>query len=290
MTNPSRTQAVFLLLMFVALSAALTWLAFRDPSLSRIREAGVIRIGYSVEAPYAFLKPDGEVTGESPEVARRIVERLDIPHIEWRYVKFSSLIDELEAGRIDVIAAGMFITPERARRVRFSEPTFHVRQALLVRKGNPLSLHSYEQARQRPGTRIAVLSGSMEEQLLQRMDYPKERLVAVPDARAGRVAVEAGSADGLALSSPTLNRIMTERRESRLEIAEPFAQPPPATTGRLGYGAFVFRKKDETLQAAWNEAQKGFIGSPGHVQLLRNFGFTEAELPGSVTTAEVLSP
>jgi len=272
------------------LATLFLWLQDRDPSLSQIREAGVIRIGYSVEAPYAFLKPDGEVTGESPEVARRIVERLGIPRVEWRYAKFSSLIDELEAGRIDVIAAGMFITPERARRVRFSEPTFHVRQALLVCKGNPLDLHSYTQALKTPGTRIAVLSGSVEEQMLRRMNYPMERLVAVPDARSGSVAVESGRADGLALSSPTLHRIVTEKRNDRIEIADPFVQPLPAISGRLGYGAFVFRKKDEVFQAAWNEAQKDFIGSPDHLQILKSFGFTEAEVPGSVTTAEVLSP
>ncbi len=185
---------------------------------------------------------------------------------------------------------GMFITPERARRIRFSEPTFHVRQALLVRKGNPLALHSYEQARRRPGTRIAVISGSVEEQLLRQMDYPKERLVAMPDAQSGHVVVEVGSADGLALSSPSLHWMMMQKREHRAEIAVPFDQPSSVLTGRLGYGAFVFRKKDNTLQSAWNDVQKGFIGSSEHLRLLRSFGFTEGELPGSITTAEVLSP
>ena len=287
--KPFHRKAVILLITIFAFAAALLSIFLRDTSLSRIRKAGVIRIGYTVEAPYAFLAPDGKVTGESPEVARRIVERLGIPGIEWRYVKFSHLIDDLEAGNIDVIASGMFITPERARRARFSEPTFHARQALLVRKGNPLALHSYEQALKRPGTRITAISGSVEEQLLLHIGYSKERLVPVPDALTGLSAVESGIADGLALSSPTLRWITSHNRGNRVEIAQPFDQPR-ATIGNLGYGAFVFRKQDGALQHAWSDAQKGFIGSPDHVHLLKRFGFTEKELPGRITTAEVLSP
>ena len=104
---------------------------------ARSGRPGFIRIGYAVEAPYAFLTPDGELTGESPEVAKRITSRLGIPRITWRQVEFASLIDELDAGRIDMIASGMFVTEERARRVAFSIPTFHTHQALLVRAGNP---------------------------------------------------------------------------------------------------------------------------------------------------------
>ena len=99
-----------------------------DGSFERLHRAGSIRIGYAVEPPYAFLKPGGGVTGESPEVAKKIVARLGIARIEWRQSEFDLLVDELESDRIDVIASGMFITSERAARVRFSEPTFHVLQ------------------------------------------------------------------------------------------------------------------------------------------------------------------
>jgi membrane-bound lytic murein transglycosylase MltF len=69
-------------------------------------------------------------TGESPEVAKQIAARLEVRQVKWRQAEFGALIAELEAGRIDVIAAGMFMTPERAQRVSFSVPSFHVRQGL----------------------------------------------------------------------------------------------------------------------------------------------------------------
>ena len=113
-------------------------LCLADSSLRALQRAGTIRVGYAVEAPYAFVTPDGEITGESPEMAKRIVGRLGIRSIVWRGMEFRSLIDELEAGNIDLIASGLFVTPERARRVAFSKVTFHVRSGLLVAKGNPI--------------------------------------------------------------------------------------------------------------------------------------------------------
>jgi polar amino acid transport system substrate-binding protein len=260
----------------------------RDRSLTMLRETGAIRIGYAVESPYAFLKPGGEVTGESPEVAREIVKRLGIARIEWRQCEFGSLITELESDRADVIASGMFITAERAQRVLFSEPTFHVRQALLVARGNPLHLHSYEQSLELKNVRIAVISGAIEETLLRHMKLPENQLVLAPDALAGCVAVESGVADGLALSSPTVQWMALREHLGKTEVAQPFVQPGDTGKGLLGFGAFAFRKEDRELQSAWNDALKGFIGSPEHRKLVAEFGFTEAELPGNTTTAEVL--
>lgn len=261
------------------------WMVFRDTSLTRIQESGSIRIGYAVEAPYAFLNPEGEVTGESPEVAKLIVSKLGISHIEWRLVEFDDLISELESGRIDVIAAGMFITPERSQHVNFSEPTFHVRQGLLVAKGNPKQIHSYQQS----GIKIAVLAGSVEGDLLRHMGLPENQLQVIPDALTGQIAVESGLVDGLALSSPTIRWMVLQDQLGRTELVEPFEQPELTQQKRLGYGAFAFRKTNNQLLSAWNMALKALIGSPEHLKLISEFGLTEAELPGSITTQEILT-
>lgn len=55
----------------------------RNYSLTRHQKAGFVRIGYAVEVPYAYLKHGGEVTGESPMVARRIAAKLGTGRMEW---------------------------------------------------------------------------------------------------------------------------------------------------------------------------------------------------------------
>jgi polar amino acid transport system substrate-binding protein len=274
----------------VLVIAGILWYSRRDTSLSRLQAEGVIRIGYAVEAPYAFLKPGQEVSGESPEVAKRIVSGLGIGRIEWRQIEFGALIGELQSGRIDVIAAGMFITPERAQVISFSEPTFHVRQGLLVAKGNPLQIHSYEQFTRQSGLKIAVLAGSIEERLLEEIGVQQAQRILVPDALTGRVAVESGIADGLALSSLTIQWMVIQDQVGKTEAALPFQKPQITDQGHMGYGAFGFRKRDAQLIKAWNAVQENYIGSPDHLQLITPFGFSKSELPGSISTKEIIRP
>jgi len=291
----SRARAVWFFLGLILLTAAsigFWWVTAPSPregALARIERDGVIRVGYAVEAPYAFLDARGELTGEEIELARIVVKGLGIPRIEWRQTEFESLLSQLEAGRFDVIVAGMYITPERARRARFSEPTFHVRQALLVRAGNPHRLHAYEDVRKDARLRIAAVAGSIEESMILGAGVPEAQILLVPDALTGRVAVESGLAAGLALSSPTIHFMARRHALGVTEVAEPFT-PPARTGGRLeGFGAVAFRSADGDLCGAWNRQLKEFVGSEAHRRLMAQFGFTEGELPSGATTAEILS-
>jgi len=264
----------------VLLAVAYFHLDQTDGSLERVRETGVLRVGYAEEAPYAFLTPAGEVSGQSPELARRIAARLGVRNIEWRVVEFGALIDELRRGRIDVVAAGMFITRERAALVGFSDPMFHVQPGLLVARGNPHGLHSFDDVLAASGVRVAVLSGAVEGQALRSAGLPPRRLVDVPDAETGRVAVETGLADALALSAPSINWMILRRPPAKTEIAKPFTTSRPEFEPCLGYGAFAFRKEDKTLLEAWNREQRAFMATPEFVSLMQGFGFGRQELPG----------
>ncbi len=274
------------ILLCLAVLVGFRW-QYRDRSLEAVRQAGVLRVGYAVEAPHAFLDAAGEVTGLSPELARIIARRLGVERVQWRLAEFGALLAELEEGRVDVVAAGMFITPQRARRVAFSEPVFHVRQALLVARGNPLNLHSYQDVQKSQKARIAVLSGSVEQAMLSALGLSGRRLVLVPDAQSGVAAVASGEADGLALSSPTLVWLCASGEADRAELARPFVQPPTVFSGRSGYGAFALRKGEGELLRAWNAAQAEVLAGPEYPRLMAAFGFQPEEYPGSTTAREV---
>lgn len=279
-----------IILIGVGLLALLIGLfLIRDRSFETVQRRDQIRIGYAVEAPFAFTRENRRVTGESPEVARAVVERIGISQITWVQTEFDQLIPDLRNGRFDVIAAGMFITPERAQLVAFSEPTFHVQQGLLVQIGNPHNLHSYEQAVQRGEIRIAVLDGSIEERIFQHMGIKPENLIAAPDIPTARVAVESDLADAFAISAPTLRWLVKYEYVPQLEVATPFVQPNPASTAGLGYGGFAFRQEDDALRSAWDRALSSLVNSSEHLQIITPFGFTADDLPGRITTQEVLS-
>ncbi|BDV42995.1 ectoine/hydroxyectoine ABC transporter substrate-binding protein EhuB [Geotalea uraniireducens] len=288
MKRNSRIIGAVLVFAAICTVAVVAVSCTRDRSLARLREAGVVRVGYAVEAPYAFVGANCQVTGEFPEAAKYLAARLGIRRVEWVQTDFDALIPDLESGRFDLIAAGMFITPQRAKRIAFSEPLLRVRQGLLVRRGNPRQLHAYRDVLTRPGIRIAVLAGSFEETLLRQMKVPERQIVSVPDALTGRLAVESGVADGLALSQPTLRWMVDRAASGRTALAEPFEQPTPAQMKGSSYCAFGFRKEDHQLLDAWNKALHPFVDSPEHLALLSRFGFGRLALPGTITTSEVL--
>ncbi|WP_129630549.1 ectoine/hydroxyectoine ABC transporter substrate-binding protein EhuB [Candidatus Oscillochloris fontis] len=288
-THQQRRNRITFWLGLALLAILVGLFVARDRSFENIQRADRIRIGYAVEAPFAFTRENRRVTGESPEVARAVVERMGISQITWIQTEFDQLIPDLRNGRFDVIAAGMFITPERARWVAFSEPTFHVQQGLLVRIGNPHNLHTYEQVVQTAGIRVAVLDSSIEQRMLQQIGLAPERLIRAPDIPTARVAVESDLADAFAISAPTLRWLVKYEYVPQLEVATPFVQPDPAHTDGLGYGGFAFRQEDRALRTAWNRAMDTLINSRDHLQIIAPFGFTEAELPGAITTQEVLT-
>lgn len=261
----------------------------KDSSLTNLQKAGAIRIGYAIEAPYVILKAGGEVTGSEIEMAKAVVSDLRIPHIDWRVYEFNSLIPALEDGQIDAIVAGMFITPERATLVSFSNPTFHVREGMLVAAGNPKQLHSYKQVATLPEVKIAVISGAVEGLILKQLGVKDTQIVEVPDALTGQIAVESGIVDGMALSSLSIRWMALQDQLGYTEIAEPFESANLPDYQNYGYGAVVFRKGSEQLRIAWNNALATFLASPAHLQIMEDFGFTGQELPGNVNTQEILS-
>lgn len=239
---------------------------------------GIIRVGYAVEAPYAFTDKSGNPTGESPETAKEIIRRLGIKNTQWIQTEFDLLIDELINGRFDVIASGMFITPERASIVSFSEPSFHVNQALLTNKNEIMRVNKYSDLLNYKGIKITVLSGSFEEQVLLKTGFNDKSIIRVPDAVSGKTALDHGLADCLSLSSPSIRWIIKNSPGSSYRMIE-MIDPANGKNGSTGFGAFAFRKDDKEFVSKWNTQMEIFIGSKEHLQIISKFGFSENEIP-----------
>lgn len=252
--------------------------------LRSLRRAGVLRVGYAVEAPYAMLDAQGQVVGEAPAVARLVAAELALPPIEWVASDFDALIPGLEARRFELVAAGMFVTRERARRVLFSDPTLRVLPGLLVLRGNPLNLRSEAQLQAHPQARVAVLRGSVEAQRLRELGLAAPRLVEVAGAGEGVQALLLGRVQALCLSLPAVRQLAASEPERLLALRLRQQDGAPA----LGYTAFQFNLEDQALQLAWNEGQARVIGAPRHLQTIAPYGFGPEDLPGAVRTSHLI--
>ena len=280
----------------LVLAAAGLWASARDAATERaragglegIRQAGIVRLGYANEAPYGYRDTaTGEITGEAPEIARVVLRRLGIERIEAVVTEFGALIPGLRAGRFDVIAAGMYITPARCTRIAFSEPTYRIGEAFVVRAGNPLALHSYEDVARRAAATLGVVGGAVEHTYARAVGIPEARLAVFPDNISALTALRAARIDAWAATRLTTLDLLRKANTTQLELAEPFSDPVIDGRTTVGYGAFGFHPRDRELLAAFNRELDGFVGSDEHLRLTAPFGITRDTLPGDVTTREL---
>lgn len=269
-------------LMAALASLALATAAAADSTIERAREQGFIRIGFANEAPFAYATSAGKLTGEAPEIARKILAGMGVPEVDGVLTEFGSLIPGLKAGRFDIIAAGMFVNPKRCAQIAFSEPSYGIGQAFLVQAGNPKKLSNYADVAADPEIKLAVLAGAVEKGYAKDSGVKDAQIVTLPDPPAMLAAVQAGRADAVALTALSIKNL-ADKGEG-VEMTKPFAEV--AGKSVMGHGAFGFRKEDKGLLAAFNKRLVAFIGTPEHIELVTPFGFGEGFLP-TKTTADL---
>jgi polar amino acid transport system substrate-binding protein len=273
------SRRVLLGTMAGLVSLAVADMASAASTLETARKNGYIRVGFANEAPFGFATPDGQLTGESPEVARAVLKRLGIPQVDGVLTEFGSLIPGLQAGRFDVIAAGMFITPKRCQQVLFSEPSYGIGQAFLVPKGNPKAIKDYSSIAQSSNLKLAVMAGAVEGGYAKDAGIGLAQLMVLPDQSSLVKAVQAGRADAAALTALSIAEMA--KKNDGVESTPPFGTV--AGKSVTGHGGFAFRKEDADLVKAFNAELKRFIGSPEHIALVTPFGFGKGFLPTKTT-------
>jgi glutamate/aspartate transport system substrate-binding protein len=143
-----------------------------SPSLSAIKTAHTVRLGYRESSPpFSFLDQSGRPIGYSLELCEAIVEEIgvevDDPNLKIDYVKVTSddRIDAVLQNKIDLECGSTTANAERGKRVAFSPLMFVAGTKLMVPKAsNVQSLTDLK------GKTIVVTKGTTNEQAIQAAD------------------------------------------------------------------------------------------------------------------------
>jgi polar amino acid transport system substrate-binding protein len=253
--------------------------------LAQLESQGSIKVGIAGEKPYAYLE-GGELTGMDPSVQKEIWGNLGIDDVRPQQVDFDGLIPGLLANRFDVVAAGMFITPERCGQAAFSDPMYCAPNAFLVPPGNPDDISDFKSVAD-AGIKLGVLGGAVEGIYAEETGVPSSDVVEMPSTRDALLQLEQGRIGAFGLTSITLKDILKENPDTDVELTEPFT---PVIDGKeqLGCGGAVFRKKDTDMRQAFNEELAKLRGSGELLKIIKPFGFgPETTPPEDVTTARL---
>jgi polar amino acid transport system substrate-binding protein len=129
-------------------------------TLSNIQRHGVIRVGVAVNAPWVLRDKDGQWIGLDIDLVRQFAQDMRW-QIELVPTTWSTGIDDLRAGRFDLLAAGLSVTPQRALLLKYSHPYGDFALGLVVNrqslgKDDLLTLETGEGKH-----KVGVLSGTV---------------------------------------------------------------------------------------------------------------------------------
>ncbi|MCD2255245.1 ABC transporter substrate-binding protein/permease [Agrilactobacillus fermenti] len=153
------------LFAFIGLLGTITPVHAADNSLQRIKQKGVIVMGTSPDyPPYEFItKVNGKnkVVGMDVQVAQQIAKDLGVK-LEIKQMDFDSLLVALETHKVDMVLSAMTPTETRKQSVDFSEPYYHARQSIIVRKQDK---RLYKNKDSFKGKTVGVQTGSLQQNL-----------------------------------------------------------------------------------------------------------------------------
>jgi L-cystine transport system substrate-binding protein len=115
-----------------------------DTSLADIEKAGVLVVATEgTYRPFSFHEGgSGELTGFDVEVARAVGDKLGVD-VKFEETQWDAIFAGLQAGRFDMIANQVTITPERTETYTFSQP-YTVSNGVLVARADDTSIASFE--------------------------------------------------------------------------------------------------------------------------------------------------
>lgn len=221
-----------------------------DQSAAQFKKDG-ITIGYADEKPYDFKNAQGEVTGEAPAVAKKVLGAMGITDITWKKVDFDGLIPGLKAGRFDMTTGAASITPDRAKAVDYADPDYCVQEALGVKKGNPLNLSDYKSIADNPKAKLAVESGATELTYAKAVGVSPDQLVTVSNNSALVASVKTGRADAFSLTGITV-RSLVDGTGGKLEALDGF-NPKVDGEEKISCGGSQFPKDSGAFLDAYNK-------------------------------------
>ena len=204
--------------------------AARD--LQDVLNTGKLRVGVTLYAPWATRGADGELVGFEVDVARQLAADMGVEAQIFPY-DLDRLVPALESGEIDLIAAGLTITPERALHVNFSEPyaesgiglATHVERTASVTDVTALDSEAFT---------IAAVEGSVGAELARRL-WPRARVQVFASVESASEALLAGEVHGYVEDEPvpTFLALGEPRRHRRADGAAA-AREPGGIRGQQG--------------------------------------------------------
>jgi cystine transport system substrate-binding protein len=209
-------------------------------TLQDVKAKGALVVGTEgTYAPFTYHdKGSGDLTGYDVEVAKAVGKELGVP-VKFEETQWDAIFAGLDAGRFDMIANQVSITPDRKKTYAFSSPYTVSKGVIVVKKGDT-SISSFADLKGR--TTAQSLTSNW-------YDLAKKSGADVQSVEGWAQAVallQQGRVDATVNDQLTYLDYEKSQGDTSLAVA--------ATTGDAARNAFAFRKGSDGLVKAVDQA------------------------------------
>ncbi|MFZ5814436.1 MAG: basic amino acid ABC transporter substrate-binding protein [Bacillota bacterium] len=137
------------------------------PTIDRIKKEGKLVIGTSPDyPPYESLDKDNKVVGFDIDIMQEVANKLGVK-LEIEQMAFGGLLAALQAGKFDIMAAGVSVTEERKKAVDFSDPYIVGSNAVVVHQDFTGTISKLEDL---AGKKVAVQLGTVQAEAVAKVN------------------------------------------------------------------------------------------------------------------------
>lgn len=197
-------------------------------------------------APMGFRDEKGNIVGFDVDLAKKAAEEMGIK-IECQPIDWTVKESELESGNVDLLWNGFSITPERQKKMLFSDPYMDNRQIIITMKDSPVNSKA-----DLAGKRITVQGESSALEAVMKDDAFVKALAEPPVEYATNNEcfkdIEAKRCDAIVVDEVLARYYMKQNGEENYKVLK----------DNFGEEQFAvgLRKDDVALQEALNKALK----------------------------------
>ncbi|GGE53170.1 solute-binding protein [Agaricicola taiwanensis] len=230
-----------------ALPLALAAVPAKADLLDDVKSRGQLVCGtLGTSQPFSFQDDSRQLVGYDVDICKLVADKIGVK-VEYKLLSVAARIPELNGGRVDIVAANLGWSPDRAGQIDFSHKYYVTPQKLLV-----LDSSDIQTIEDLKGKRIGATKGSSSEREIKNR-LPDSRVIGYADSPATFLSLQQRKVDAQFASELVLVRLVNESPEGRpTRILEKAVMEEPWGLGvRKGEGAFL-----AAVNEALDEAEK----------------------------------
>ncbi len=203
----------YIIVSLLLTSALYLWYHSNKRPSVKPEKTHVIIVGTNAEfPPFTFVKND-TIVGFDIDIAREVCKRLG-KEIELHDMPYEALLPEIQLGKIQMIAAGMTPTEQRAKKILFTKPHFDGDPLVIVSLANkPLATIAALK-----GKEVVVNQGYTADMFMS--DIKGIQLTRLPAPAESFLALKKGRADAFVTAKSTVRPFFEQYDKADFNVAQ----------------------------------------------------------------------